>query len=224
VGVRPGVRLAWSALLLGAQVGLSLLLRREPLALHLLPGLLLLGGSLLLCRWAPLRPPFPWGAPRRPLGLWIALPLGLLVLVFDLGWPRLAGPGAGTLAAVALVTIIPLSEELFFRGFLFDALARVLPRWVALLGSALIFGLLHLPQGALVQGLLLGLACGALVIASGGLLPALALHVAWNALSVIVALPQGMSSHVVTASAGAMLALGAAFEARCWFRGSRDRS
>ena len=41
----------------------------------------------------------------------------------------------------------PLSEELFFRGFMFSGLRRSIPLWPAALVSALVWGALHLGGG-----------------------------------------------------------------------------
>jgi membrane protease YdiL (CAAX protease family) len=50
-------------------------------------------------------------------------------------------------AAFLIVIVAPLSEELFFRGFMYAGLRRSLPLWPAALISALIWGSLHLGGG-----------------------------------------------------------------------------
>jgi hypothetical protein len=44
------------------------------------------------------------------------------------------------------VTLAPLLEELFFRGFLYPVLARRLGMVLAILFTASVFGLIHAPQ------------------------------------------------------------------------------
>ena len=50
-------------------------------------------------------------------------------------------------AGILIVIIAPLSEELFFRGFMYAGLRRALPLWPAAVISALIWGSLHLSGG-----------------------------------------------------------------------------
>ena len=50
-------------------------------------------------------------------------------------------------AAILIIGIAPLAEELFFRGFMFAGLRRALPLWPAALLSALVWGSLHLGGG-----------------------------------------------------------------------------
>src|SRR5262249_17225936 len=129
--------------------------------------------------------------PLRPCGRCVALAipvaLALLPICFtqlhaDEAIWRLFQPGAsqprhpviearensawGTLGLVQLlivtVLVAPLAEELFFRGLLLGALRRLFGlAWVAILGSALAFGIVHLgqPQDVLplaTMGLFLG--------------------------------------------------------------------
>lgn len=115
------------------------------------------------------------------------------------------------LLALAAVTIGPLVEELMFRGVLFSALLgfrrggeRGHPGGMriafAMLGSALLFGMVHLPdlgwRWYAVPGLaLLGVGCAWLRLRSGSLWPAVAAHGVNNLLAVagwfIVAHPGG---------------------------------
>jgi membrane protease YdiL (CAAX protease family) len=101
----------------------------------------------------------------------------------------------GELLAVLLVTacLAPLVEELFARGAVYGALCRSHPLAGAAAVTALCFVLLHpewrnWPSLLLVAGTLAHLR-----LASGSLLPCVALHVAFNA-ATIVALFTGVSS------------------------------
>lgn len=51
------------------------------------------------------------------------------------------------LAGFLIVIVAPLSEELFFRGFMYAGLRRAMPIWPAAIISGLIFGSLHLGGG-----------------------------------------------------------------------------
>lgn len=50
-------------------------------------------------------------------------------------------------AGLLIVVVAPLSEELFFRGFMYAGLRRSMPIWPAALVSGAIFGSLHLAGG-----------------------------------------------------------------------------
>lgn len=162
-----------------------------PLRLILgLAALLLYGGKLARLDWR-----FSWRGPA--LGvlvflLWMgcahflvpsaAQPLPLLAMspAMRLGWI------ASRLAASVL--IVPIAEELAYRGYLmrrlvnedFEAVSYASIRWPALAASAVIFGLAH---GALwLPGIAAGLAFGLLVMRRGSLGEALAAHATSNAL------------------------------------------
>ena len=84
----------------------------------------------------------------------------------------------------------PIVEESVFRGFLFNALLRYAPVWIAATISGLIFGLSHLSLSALVP-----LACSGIVLAyvyhiSGSLTASMLTHALFNALN-LVALANG---------------------------------
>jgi membrane protease YdiL (CAAX protease family) len=96
--------------------------------------------------------------------------------------------------SVMAVTIAPVAEEIFFRGFLYNALRRVCPVWIAAVAQACLFGVGHLyePLGivaAFAIGLLLAaiyewrktLLANILVHGMFNLLPAVAIiAIAWS--------------------------------------------
>jgi membrane protease YdiL (CAAX protease family) len=94
-----------------------------------------------------------------------------------------------TLKLVALGVLVvlaaPVSEEVFFRGFLFGGLRGRLSFWPAAVISGLLFGLVHLPGGALqvpplaVFGVLLAW----LYERTGSLGPPILMHVIQNSIS-----------------------------------------
>ncbi len=51
------------------------------------------------------------------------------------------------IAGFLIVVLAPLSEELFFRGFMFASLRRSMPLWPAALIAAVVWGSLHLSGG-----------------------------------------------------------------------------
>lgn len=144
---------------------------------------------------------------RRGIGLWWALfggvAGGLLLGFFARGYvaallhfPALAEPilqarrqmaevpGLQAAYALCAVAFAPWAEEYLFRGLLFRALDREWGGWRALLGSAAFFAVYHPPLAWLPVGLL-GVAAALLFKGSGRLAPAVALHLAYNAVVTI---------------------------------------
>lgn len=48
------------------------------------------------------------------------------------------------LAFVSLVIVVPIAEEVLFRGYLFGKLKKSVPVWLAILVTSLVFGVFHL--------------------------------------------------------------------------------
>jgi exosortase E/protease (VPEID-CTERM system) len=95
------------------------------------------------------------------------------------------------------VLIVPIAEELAYRGYLmrrlikadFESVPFHAVRWPALVGTAIVFGVAH---GALwLPGIVAGLAYGLLVVRRGRLGEAVAAHAVTNALITVTALLWG---------------------------------
>jgi len=90
------------------------------------------------------------------------------------GWPA-------TLALFFTVAgLAPCFEELFFRGFLLPVLAREGRLKMALLGSALLFGAIHLQPAGLITLATLGWALGLAFRHTGSLRTPILVHACWN--------------------------------------------
>ena len=101
--------------------------------------------------------------------------------------PDIAFPGPAvvfTFQALALAT--PLTEELFFRGFIFAGLIPRLGVGWAMVASAAIFSVFHLSLGVLLPIFITGLALAWLYWRTGSLWPSIAAHAGQNALVVTV--------------------------------------
>jgi membrane protease YdiL (CAAX protease family) len=100
-----------------------------------------------------------------------------------------AGPGTRVAVVVTAVLIVPLAEELVFRGVLLRALARRFAGWVTVTASAAAFAAVHLldPNAVLAVPALfvMGLVLGRRVLVSGRLGGAVAVHAGFNLLSVL---------------------------------------
>jgi membrane protease YdiL (CAAX protease family)/uncharacterized RDD family membrane protein YckC len=103
--------------------------------------------------------------------------------------------GFGAVAAGALVVAAaPLSEEIFFRGFMYGGLRRRLPVWAAAVTAGAVFGLLHYTGsdsiGVVPQLAVLGVLLAWLYERTGSLWPPIILHVVNNALALVVVTSQ----------------------------------
>ncbi|MCK4659582.1 MAG: CPBP family intramembrane metalloprotease [Phycisphaerae bacterium] len=83
---------------------------------------------------------------------------------------------------IGTVLITPLAEECFFRGMLQTLILRLTRmRWVAVLVTAVLFGLAHQEQPQVVPALtLFGIILGIQYERSGGLIGPIALHAMFN--------------------------------------------
>ena len=96
-------------------------------------------------------------------------------------------------AFVTLVILAPLAEELLFRGYFLGRLGDKIGKWFALIVTAVVFGLLHLPgftdSGVVLQWsaaadtFVLGLTAGILRLLSGSIWAGVLLHAIKNAIA-----------------------------------------
>ncbi len=113
--------------------------------------------------------------------------LSVLVLML-FGIYRIEGlnPWTFVLPAVVMALSSGVFEELVFRGVVFRSLEDLLGSWAALVGSSLIFGLVHLinPASTLVGAISISIEAGLLLAAAYMLTRRLWLsigfHIAWN--------------------------------------------
>jgi hypothetical protein len=127
------------------------------------------------------------------LGVAVALPANLLFELSHQLFPQLDVPTdiaeiffeASTSGRVtigfAVLLAGPLVEEIFFRGALFGPLRRSHASVTVIMGTAAYFALVHLDPHAMLPIVIVGVALGYLRAASGSLVPAVLLHVAFNA-------------------------------------------
>ena len=147
------------------------------------------------------------GSGRLLRELVIALPttLGLLMVVAAVGYlwkltlggsPPSPNPWAGlvdrldyrtvALLAVMAVTIGPIAEEVFFRGFLYNSLRCACPVVLAVCLQAALFGLIHPYDPArMVLAGCLGLALAGIYEWRRTLVAPMFVHAVWNCISVI---------------------------------------
>ncbi len=150
------------------------------------PNMVLIGASLLWVGRSTAPAPSLSGGRRVVGGLVITMVFAALVVAAAWFWPERPTAHGGAIAFIeglVLITLVPLAEEVFFRGVLLDELKRWLgPHWGAGMVS-IVFGVLHLPQGTAFPMFLLSLAACVLALRAKSLLWSIALHVGWNALA-----------------------------------------
>ncbi|MFF2371035.1 CPBP family intramembrane glutamic endopeptidase [Agromyces sp. NPDC058110] len=160
-----------------------------------------------------------FGLRFRPIDLLWGIGLGLvargLVTVLELGWTGRTSLDGGVLAlptgfafwfgiVLAPVLIGPIIEETFYRGLVLRAVERrtggraVVAASVAVVVSALVFGLAHLAQGAALSptaaavtfagAFVFGLAAGALAASTRRLAGPIIAHMVFNGMLVVAIL------------------------------------
>src|SRR5215813_903155 len=244
-GLTPASAVVFSAVLLVvAFYGSAFIERRTPLAAMILVSQLgfFLVPALLWCRWtgAPLVESLQlrWPTPRG----WVAT-LFLALGGWSVGalvWQQLLQrfPGArayndllgellgkhgqlGFGAALVLVGLVPaICEEVAFRGVVLGGLRRSGSAVLAVVGSALIFGLFHFNPYHVVSAAVVGLLLAYVALESGSIIPGMVVHLINNALQVCVDrfphLAERVGSPVILVAAVACTVLGL-----WWVRGSR---
>jgi membrane protease YdiL (CAAX protease family) len=104
------------------------------------------------------------------------------------------GPAAVVIVIITAVIVAPIAEELFFRRILLGWIDARVPSSggsVAILASALLFGLSHWGQGlAWIPLVILGIALGELARRRGSVVAAILLHALFNAVSVVMLVVQ----------------------------------
>ena len=143
-----------------------------------------------------------WNWPRsewKPLGLGVAMLFVLTLLENLLPMPKdtpfehlFDRPRDAYLLSIIAVTLGPLMEELFFRGFMYPVLARRMGVVWGILLTALPFGLIHLPQygwawGAALVIFMVGVVCGTVRAVTKSVAASFLVHVGYNGTQMLIA-------------------------------------
>ena len=93
------------------------------------------------------------------------------------------------LIAGALIFVVIL-EELLFRSLLIGGLSPLLPVWVLIIFTSIVFGVLHLPQGAwgIVGATIAGAIFGVLFLYEHSLLAPIVAHYVANMIQIMLVL------------------------------------
>ncbi len=133
------------------------------------------------------------------LALALAVPLVALAAGVNIGMRYLLGPPASVQRSAAIIdqlpfharmvmclagiSLVPLAEEVLFRGLLFESLRARVALWIALVAQAAVFVIAHRDSPQFTGGLLAaGLGYGAVYVWRRSLLSAFVMHAGFNTL------------------------------------------
>ena len=150
---------------------------------------------------------FHFGSKKRVAILIIAIPVVVTIIVWilviiygviflglfgepsvftDLGTTWESGWIDVALLMIAVAIVTPIAEELMFRGYILDSIRRIHGDWPAIIGSAILFGLVHINPFLVGQAFIGGVIYGWIRIRTGSLLPSIACHMMWNIMALSV--------------------------------------
>jgi membrane protease YdiL (CAAX protease family) len=90
--------------------------------------------------------------------------------------------------AIALVVVAPVAEEIFFRGIVLNAWLREFGVRRAIIGSALLFALIHGSIFVIPAIFALGIGLALLYIRTGSLPASMAMHATFNGITLVLGL------------------------------------
>ncbi|WP_430789494.1 CPBP family intramembrane glutamic endopeptidase [Virgibacillus flavescens] len=140
-------------------------------SLFVLKNVLLIVGSLLIVylsyKYVILIDPFASSYAKRGIKYGIPHDYSLVILI-------------------AMITIGPLWEELYFREVLLGQLRKYIPLWICIVPSILLFGMLHLtyPLHAIVMGIVFTTA----YLRTGSWVVSFVIHASWNLYILLVSI------------------------------------
>lgn len=135
-----------------------------------------------------------WEAPLVMMGalVFVAIVRSMVDLSSDASSRSMAGGASSLVLNVAIVlsavVVVPLVEEILFRRLVFDWMAARSPVWVAVIGTGVVFGLIHVVPAVVVYILPLGIGMTALRAWHGTLWASQIVHSANNGLVTVLLL------------------------------------
>jgi membrane protease YdiL (CAAX protease family) len=118
--------------------------------------------------------------------------LGLFSIIFDFNDQELVANKIADLPIFILafaVVAAPISEELFFRGFLLRTISGVTNPIIGIIGSSIAFGFVHFAYGSIIEilgTLMIGIILAIVFHKSKSITPCMLIHMSYNLLAVIV--------------------------------------
>lgn len=129
----------------------------------------------------------------------IAILFLLNIIPFPESWTAMLEENNSQIASSGVVVEIisvaimaPLAEEIIFRAGIQGSLKRGMPRWWAIALSALIFGVMHGNPIGIIYASALGIMMGWIYSKFDSIIPSMVFHLAFNTMSLIVSLFDGI--------------------------------
>ena len=119
----------------------------------------------------------------------LMLAVSALFPAFDAGQAQDTGFNSITLqyqlilAFITLVVVAPIAEEILFRGYLFGKLKKIVPIWVAILLTSVLFGLIHGAWNLAIDTFALSVILCLLRLSTGSLWAPILLHMTKNGIA-----------------------------------------
>ena len=82
------------------------------------------------------------------------------------------------------VVIAPLFEEIFFRGFMYQAFRKTMPLWPAVILTSLVFGIVHIDPAIIIPIALVGMILLGIYRWTGNLWSSIITHAGYNTIAV----------------------------------------
>jgi len=101
----------------------------------------------------------------------------------DVGFAGLNFGYEYVLAFITLVIIAPVAEEVLFRGYLLGKLVKIVPIWVAILSTSLLFGFVHGAWNLAFDTFALSVILSMMRIRTGSLWTPILIHMTKNAIA-----------------------------------------
>ncbi len=93
---------------------------------------------------------------------------------------------------IAVAIMAPLAEEIVFRAGIQGSLKQGMPRWVAIVIASLIFGVMHGNPIGIIYASALGILMGWIYSKFNSIIPSMVFHLAFNSMSLILSLLEGI--------------------------------
>ncbi len=103
--------------------------------------------------------------------------------VQELGFDNISRQYEFILAFIVLVVAVPVAEEILFRGFLFGKLKKIVPIWVAILITSIVFATMHGAWNVAVDTFALSIVLCILRQITDSIWPSILLHMTKNSIA-----------------------------------------
>ena len=139
---------------------------------------------------------FLWGIVSAVVMFGIVFLIGVILIVMEYNAEELSNiPNLQQYFSIPslflLIAIQPIAEEIFFRGFLLEKINSIAGKSMAILTTAILFGLAHMSYGKVypvIMPMIMGLLLGFVVIKTKNLYSAIIAHVLFNLTAFILSI------------------------------------